>query len=121
MTHTMVLLRAALLLLVAVPVGSQPSAWIQYRSPQDLFSISLPGQPTVREITYKTLGEATKASNDQNPSAQGAGYNLALPGRLYSVEGPTGRYSVTVVEFPGNLRLDPRWGAGFLMVQTTAA
>src|SRR5688572_8278201 len=119
MRHLIVLLSAALLLFVAVPVGSQPSAWIEYRSSQDFFSISLPGQLTIRDITYKTLEEAT---NYQNPAARGAGYGLELPGRVYSVEDATGRYSVTVVDFPANrTRLDSRSGAGFLMVQASWA
>ena len=120
MTHRIVRLPAALLLLVAVPVGSQRSAWIEYRSPQDLFSISLPAQPTVRDITYKTLtGPSAATTKAEHPNATGAGYGLELPGRVYSVDGATGRYSVTVVAYPPNLKPGPRWGSAFLMVQAS--
>ena len=116
MTHLILRACAALLLLVAVPVGAQRSAWIEYRSPQDFFSISLPGQPTIRDITYKTLAEPT---GYENPVGQGAGYGLRLPGRVYSVEGATGRYSVTVVDFPANVKPGRSWGSAFLMAQAS--
>ena len=61
--------------------------WTDYVSRQDFFSISFPGQPNVREITYPTE------------------YRITLPGRLYSQEGPRGRYSVTVVNYTDAIKL----------------
>ena len=61
--------------------------WTDYVSRQDFFSISFPGQPTVREITYPTE------------------YRITLPGRLYSHEGPRGRYSVSVVDYRDAIKL----------------
>lgn len=70
---------AALLLLMAGPSSAQD--WVEYASKTDFFSVNFPGQPMVREITFKTE------------------YGLTLPARVYSVQEGQNRYSVTVVDY----------------------
>ena len=73
------LLRAALLLLLSVPLAGRE--WIEYASKTDFFTVNFPGQPTVTDITYMTE------------------YGLTLPARVHSyVDGPN-RYSVTMVDY----------------------
>ena len=55
--------------------------WIEYSNQKDFFSITIPGQPTVREITYQTE------------------YAITLPARVYTYESKGSRYSVTVVDY----------------------
>ena len=55
--------------------------WTEYLSRADFFSVSFPGEPEVRDITYPTE------------------YRITLPGRVYSVENRGSRYSVTVVNY----------------------
>ena len=70
---------AALILCISSPSFGQE--WIEYYSRADFFLVNLPGQPTVRDITYSTE------------------YGVTLPGRVHIYEnGPT-RYSVTVVDY----------------------
>lgn len=61
--------------------------WTDYVSKQDFFSISFPGQPTVQEITYPTE------------------YRITLPARVYTHQGPRGKYSVTVVDYRNAIKL----------------
>ena len=73
------LVAAAISLLTSGPCFAQD--WIEYRNQADFFSVNFPGEPKVRDISYRTE------------------YSITLPGRVYSVEnGPT-RYSVTVVDY----------------------
>ncbi len=66
-------------LFIACPSFAQ--GWIEYSSQADFFSVNLPGEPTVSDITYETE------------------YHVVLPGRVHSyVDGPN-RYSVTVVNW----------------------
>ena len=61
--------------------------WIEYASQADFFTVNLPGEPTVGDITYETE------------------YHVVLPGRVYSyVDGPN-RYSVTVVNWAESDRM----------------
>jgi hypothetical protein len=69
----------ALSVLVAAPAFSQ--GWSEYLSQKDSFSVSFPGEPEVREITYETE------------------YSLKLPARVYSVENGPNRYLLTVVDY----------------------
>ena len=69
----------ALALLMSGPLAA--SEWIEYVSKADLFTINFPGQPAVRDITWRTE------------------YNLDLPGHVHAVEDGKNRYSVTVVDY----------------------
>src|SRR2546430_14415325 len=73
------LIAAALSGFLAAPAFAQE--WIEYSNQKDFFSITLPGEPTVREITYETE------------------YAIKLPGRVYTYEANRNRYSVTVVDY----------------------
>jgi hypothetical protein len=73
------LLTAAAFLVVSASASAQE--WIEYNSKQDFFSVNFTGQPTIREIKYVSE------------------YELTLPGRTYSVEDATGKYSVTAVDY----------------------
>lgn len=73
------LVTAALLLAVAGTSFAQ--GFIQYSSQRDFFALSFPGEPSVRDTTWK--------------SEQG----ITLPARVYSVENARGRYSMTVVDY----------------------
>jgi hypothetical protein len=55
--------------------------WSTYTNRLDRFEVNFPGQPTVGDITW--------------PSEYGA----VFPGRVYTVEQKTGRYSVTVIDY----------------------
>ena len=68
-----------LALCVSGPAFAQ--GWTEYLSRADFFSVSFPGEPEVRDITYPTE------------------YRITLPGRVYSVENRGRRYSVTVVNY----------------------
>ncbi len=70
---------AALLLAISGPSVAQE--WIQYASRPDAFGVNFPSEPKVQDITYPTE------------------YGITLPGRVYSVENASSRYSVTVVEY----------------------
>ena len=73
------LIAAALILFVSAPSYAQE--WIEYASRADFFSVNLPGEPKVQDITYRTE------------------YSIALPGRVYTYENGPDRYSVTVVDY----------------------
>ena len=73
------LLAAALTLLPSGPCFAQ--GWIEYRNQADFFSVNFPGEPKVRDISYRTE------------------YSLTLPARVYAVENGPNRYSVTVVDY----------------------
>lgn len=70
---------AALLLVVSSPGFGQE--WAEYNSRQDFFSVNFPAEPTIREMTYESE------------------YGLTLPGRVYSVEDATGKYSVMAIDY----------------------
>lgn len=83
------MLRAVAIVSLALPgtVIAQSFAWTEYSSRQDYFSVSFPGEPSVREITYPTE------------------YRITLPGRVYSYEDSPYRYSVTVVDYSDAVEL----------------
>jgi hypothetical protein len=62
--------------------------WIDYSSQADFFTINFPGQPTVKETTYVTE------------------YSITLPARVHSYEKGASRYSVTVVDFTNEEKLE---------------
>jgi len=68
-------------LVLAVSGTSFAQGFIQYTSSQDFFGVSFPGEPTVRETTWKSEG------------------GVALPARVYTVDNARGRYSMTVVDY----------------------
>jgi hypothetical protein len=63
-------------------------AWIEYQSRADFFSVNFPGEPQVRDITYRTE------------------YSITLPGRVYSYENGPSRYAVTVVDYSSLEKLE---------------
>ncbi len=73
------LVSAAFALLVSGPAFAQ--GWIEYASRADFFTVNFPGEPEVRDITYRTE------------------YGVALSGRVHSVENGPNRYSVTVIDY----------------------
>lgn len=70
---------AALVLVVTGTASAQGFA--QFNSQRDLFAVSFPGEPGVRETTWTSE------------------HGIALPARVYSVENARGRYSMTVVDY----------------------
>jgi hypothetical protein len=74
-------------LILAMPMPAFAQEWTEFVSKQDYFSVSFPGQPAVREITYPTE------------------YRITLPGRLYAVDGKRGRFSVTVVDYRDAMKI----------------
>ena len=72
-------LMAAMILFVSYPSFSQE--FTQYMSRTDLFAADFPGEPTVKDITWKTE------------------YGITLPGHVYSVENARGKYSATVIDY----------------------
>ena len=77
---------AALSLLISGPCFAQD--WIEYHNRADFFSVNFPGEPTARDISYRTE------------------YSITLPGRVYSHESGPNRYSVTVVDYTNLERLE---------------
>ncbi len=76
---------ATLSLFISYPSFAQ--GWIEYASQDDFFTINFPGEPEVQDITYDTA------------------YFITLPGRVYSHENGTNRYTVTVVNYADAARL----------------
>ena len=68
-----------LVLSAALPAGAQE--WTEYRNVEDGFHVLFPGQPTIRETTWKSQ----------------AGF--LLPERVYSVTKGGERYSVRVIDY----------------------
>ena len=75
------LLSAALALVASETISAQGLTWTEYESRQDYFSVSFPGNPTIEEITYPTE------------------YRIELPGRLYSYDDGSNRFSMTVIDY----------------------
>lgn len=73
-------LTAAALVLVVTGTSSA-QGFIQFNSPKDLFAVSFPGEPAIRDTTWTSE------------------HGVALPSRVYSVENARGRYSMTVVDY----------------------
>jgi len=79
------LVSAASFLILSGPAFAQD--WIEYLNREDAFTVNLPQQPRVQDITYKTE------------------YGLALPGHIYSVDNGKNRYSITVVDLADTEKL----------------
>ena len=73
--------------MLSLPLPSFGQGWIQYVSMTDRFGMYVPGEPEVRDIAY--------------PSE----YGVVFPARLYLYEDGPNRYSVTVVDYHGALRV----------------
>ena len=72
------------ILVLIVLCNSSPAfaqGWTTFVSMEDRFSVNLPGEPEVREITYASE------------------YRAVFPGRAYTYEVDTNRYSVTVIDY----------------------
>lgn len=67
--------------ILALSALSSGQEWIEYVSPQDLFTINFPDQPAIRATAYPTE------------------YGIELPARVYSSGLGSSRYSVTVVDY----------------------
>ena len=67
------------LLLSCAPLHAQ--GWIEFVDKTDRFIVNFPGEPEVRNVSYETeLG-------------------VELPARVYSVDKPSGRFVMTVVDY----------------------
>ena len=75
------------LMLVSVSGVSHAQGWLEYINRTDQFIVNFPGKPQVRETTHRSAFEAT------------------FPARVYSVEAPSGVYSVTVVDYRESERI----------------
>ena len=83
----MPLMSSALVLVLAMAGTSSAQEWTEFSSPEDHFSITFPGQPTITETTWISQ------------------FNAILPARVYSGTAGSGRYSVTVVDYNPDERL----------------
>jgi hypothetical protein len=77
--HLAKLTLAASTLLLSLPSVGQ--GWIEYVSIADRFTMYIPGEPDVRDISYASE------------------YGVVFPARLYSYEDGPNLYSVTVVDY----------------------
>jgi hypothetical protein len=68
--------------------SSLAQGWIEYSSRADFFTINFPGEPTVKDIQYRTQ------------------YSITLPARVYSYEAGANRYSVIVVDYTSDEKLE---------------
>ena len=78
------------ILALAASASAWAQDWIEYVNREDRFIINLPGQPTIRDITYKPQRGAM------------------LKGHVYSVDDGPRKYSVTVINFAGITPTDVR-------------
>ena len=82
-----IIIRAAALgLLMAATASAQE--WIEYSNRSDFFAINFPGEPKAKDITYVTE------------------YSITLPAHVYSYENGRSRYSVTVVDYTNEDKLE---------------
>ena len=79
------LVPAALILCVPAPLLAQ--GWAEYASPADFFSVNLPGEPSVEEITFTSE------------------YEAVFPARVHGYEDGATRYSITVVDYTAAERI----------------
>jgi hypothetical protein len=86
MTHRTALAVFALLLLLPHSSIAQEE-WMEFKSIEDRFSIPFPGKPTVQTITW--------------PSEYGA----VFPGRVYTVQQGSSRFSVTVIDYTDTIAI----------------
>ena len=70
---------AAAVLLISTPAFAQE--WVEYTNVQDRFTVNVPAQPAILDLTYTSWLDAK------------------LPARVYTVERGAERYSVTFVDY----------------------
>ena len=89
------LVSAGLILFVSAPAFAQE--WIEYVDRKEFFQINFPGQPTVKEIQYKTEG------------------GEMIPAKVYTAKEGPAVYVLTVVNYknaePGDYRGSTAWAA----------
>lgn len=68
-------------LVLALSGTSFAQDWTEFSSPDDRFTVTFPGQPTITETTWTSQ------------------YRAILPARVYSGAQGSGRYTVTVVDY----------------------
>jgi hypothetical protein len=71
----------AAVLILSMPGSALAQEWTEFASKDDLFTCNFPGTPKVTPTTWTSE------------------YGAELPGRVYSAEGVTGRYSMTVIDY----------------------
>src|SRR5438552_2833681 len=86
-TMRFIILRAVALTLLWAGIASAQE-WIEYSSRQDFFTINFPAQPKVKDIPYVTE------------------YSINLPAHVHSYENGRSRYSVTVVDYTNEEKLE---------------
>ena len=74
-------------LVLAMSGTSFAQEWTEFASPEEHFTITFPGQPTVTETTWTSQ------------------FNAILPAHIYSGSNASGRYTVTVVDYSPDERL----------------
>ncbi len=79
MTRLIPIIAVAFSLLM--PYSSFAQSWTGYVNQQDFFTVNFPGEPEVRDITFESE------------------YSISLPGRVYSHENGSTRYSITVIDY----------------------
>jgi len=75
------MISSGVLVLAMVTTPAQSQEWRQYLAFDDFFSISFPGEPTIRGTTYRTE------------------YGIVLPAKTYTAEDFLGSYVVTVMDW----------------------
>src|SRR5437773_9113026 len=73
------LMASVLILFSSMP--SSAADWVEYNNRTDSFAVSLPAQPTVKDITYTSE------------------YKHVLPGRVYRAMNGAERFEITVVDY----------------------
>ncbi len=76
---------AASVLLISLPAFGQ--GWVEYVNMADRFSVYIPGQPEVRDISYASE------------------YGVVFPARVYSYEDDGNSYAITVVDYADSRRI----------------
>ena len=66
-----------------IPYPSFAQGWTEFVNQQDFFTVNFPGEPEVSDITFESE------------------YSISLPGRVYSYENGSTRYSVRVIDYTG--------------------
>ncbi len=82
-----IIIRAAALGLLFAAIASAQE-WREYSNRTDFFSINFPGEPKVKDTTYMTE------------------YAITLPARVHIYENGRSRYSVTVVDYTNEEKLE---------------
>jgi hypothetical protein len=79
---------AATVLLFAVPASAQD--WVHFADREELFSVNLPHEPTIAEVTYHSE------------------YHVELPAKVYTASDDHVSYEVTVINYEDTQVVDVR-------------